>query len=458
MATKKTIAKAAAKGKVKTGAGKGKTIDPKSITSASQIPPKGSKFVGTSPNGLVDVFNGTLSGDIDAVPAAQEMLSTAPDTGGKVNAEYIVTQIGALYGDALLPPLQSPSGKTVSALVFVSGSAKGGYGAFHLSSSQTDFDKMVVDSLNSSGSYSSGSGLARTQFAAAAMRGRAIPHLFPMSRGPHGLRGITDPDANEMKAADTKSVRRALASLSQSRSALAKSIESHSSKALPGHAPADLYERRAKMQRAGLIGELVKANRDVTSLVGVASGIAGGRQHLSTALFCAELIESFQLLTGKGDAGRTDGEAVSRVVSFKLAPEITLVPGFNSGVTQDWWTGGHPDFVNDNSEDDQSENGNGAGVAFLLFLNDFLGVPMDAILAAMPAKGGAPLGETYAALAGAQPGLAQVAGTSGKSAFRAMIQLLEQNAQAPDGTLILPADGNPFPAMANSQQGGLFAH
>jgi hypothetical protein len=290
------------------------------------------------------------------------------------------------------------------------------------------------------------------------MGGRAIPHLFPMSRGPHGLRGITDPEANEMKAADTKSVRRALASFSQSRSALAKSIESHSYNALPGHAPGPVYERRAKMQRAGLIQELVKANRDVAALVGVATGMAGGRQHLSTALFAAEVIESFQLLTGKGDSRQTDGEAVSRVVSFKLAPEIALVPGFNSGVTQDWWTGGHPDFVNDNSQDDQSEKGNGAGVTFLFFLNDFLGVPIDTILAAMPTTGGAPLGDTYAALAGAQPGLAQVAGTSGESAFSAMIQLLLQNAQAPDGTLILPADGNPFPAMPNSQQGGLFAH
>lgn len=457
MATKMK-ANAAAESKAKPAAGHAKTIDPQSITSASQIPPQGSQFVGTSPNSLVDVFNGTLGGDIDAVPAAQELLRTAPDTGGQVNAEYIVSQVGALYGNAKLPSLQSPSGKTVTSLVFVSGSAKGGYGAFHLSSSQTDFDKIVVDSLTSSGSYSSGSGLARTQFKAASMPRHDIPHLFPMSRGPHGLRGITDPDAGEVKAADTESVRRALASLSQSRSALAKLIESHTSHALPEPVPGHAHERRAKLQRSELVRELVKANSDVSSLSGIASGMAGGRQHLSTALFCAELIESFQLLTGKGDAGKTDGEAVSRVVSFKLAPEISLVPGFNGGVTEDWWTGGHPDFVNDNSQSDQSEAGNGAGVTFLFFLNDFLGVPMETILAAMPQTGGAPLGDTYAVLAAAQPVLAQVAGTSGTSAFRAMIQLLQQNAQAPDGTLILPANGNPFPAMPNSHQGGLFAH
>ena len=50
----------------------------------------------------------------------------------------------------------------------------------------------------------------------------------------------------------------------------------------------------------------------------------GGRQYLSTALFAAEIVESFQLLTGKANAGKTDGEAVSRVLAFKLAPEIAV--------------------------------------------------------------------------------------------------------------------------------------
>jgi hypothetical protein len=44
-----------------------------------------------------------------------------------------------------------------------------------------------------------------------------------------------------------------------------------------------------------------------------------------------------------------------------------------------------------------------------------------------------------------------------KSAFEKMIALLQQNAQPAAGTLNLPADGNPFPAMPGAKQGGLFA-
>ena len=118
------------------------------------------------------------------------------------------------------------------------------------------------------------------------------------------------------------------------------------------------------------------------------------RQYLSTALFAAEIVESFQTLTGKADPGHTDGEAVSRVLAFKLAPEIALIPGFNSAVSQQWWN---------------------------------------------------------------YPQLAQVGGRDGASAFWKMISLLEQNAQNPDGTLNLPADGNPFPGMSGAKPGGLFA-
>jgi hypothetical protein len=290
------------------------------------------------------------------------------------------------------------------------------------------------------------------------MNEHEVPHVFPVSRGRHGLLGTIDPDARELKEARPEDLRRALATAWQSCSALAKSIEPHAHSALAMSIPEDAPNRAAKLQRSALIQELVQANLHVASLVGVAATIGGGRKHLSTALFCAELVESFQLLTGKGDAGKTDGEAVSRIVSFKLAPEIALVAGFNAGVTQDWWANGHPDFANANSESDQSENGNASGVMFLFFLNDFLGISLQRILAAMPATGGAPLGHTYDVLVAAQPNLAQVAGANGIAAFTAMIDLLRANAQAADGALNLSADGNPFPNMPNSKQGGLFAH
>ena len=187
------------------------------------------------------------------------------------------------------------------------------------------------------------------------------------------------------------------------------------------------------------------------------AGHAGDRQYLSTALFAAEVVESFQLLTGTANAGLTDGESVSRVVAFKLAAEIGLIPGFNSGVTQQWWANGHPDFVNDNSQSDQSTNGNGAGVMFLEFLTDYLGVPLVQIISHMPKRGGAPLGDTYVNLLQDFPVLTSIAGPDGRSAFAKMVSLLRHNSQRAGGVLDLPADGNPFPMMPGAKQGGLFA-
>ena len=132
-------------------------IDPTQIKSASEIPPSGNQSVGLSPSGLVDVYCGTLAGDVDAQPAGQELLTAESDTGGLSNADYVYTQLSKLYGGVGLPDFQSPSGNTVKCLVFVSGSNQGGYGAFHIPGTQADFDRIVVDSLNSSGNYSSNS-------------------------------------------------------------------------------------------------------------------------------------------------------------------------------------------------------------------------------------------------------------------------------------------------------------
>jgi len=323
------------------------TIDPTQIQDASQIPPSGSQFVGSSPSGRVDVYRGTLAGDVDAPRAAQELLMTGSDTGGLANADYIYNQISALYSGAQLPDFRSPSGNTVKSVVFVSGSTQGGYGAFHIQRTQADFDRIVVDSLNASGEYSPDSALA----------------------GPHDHRIRSD---------------------------------------APG----------------------------------------SGRKFLTAAFFASQIVESFQTLTGKANPGRTDGEAVSRVLVFKLTPEMALVSAFNTGVTQQWWQDGHPDFVNDNSQDSQSVDGNAAGVMFLLFLSDYLGVPLDIILAHMPATNGAPLGRTYEALLSVYPELAKVAGPDGKSAFHAMVSLLQQNAQNPDGSLKLPGGWQPLPSLS----------
>jgi len=342
------------------------TIDPAQITTASQIPPPGAPRVGLSAQGQVDVFCGTLPGDVDALPAAKELLATAPTKGGLSNADYIYNLVSALYAAVQLPGFPSPSGDTVKSVVFVSGSAQQpNYGAFHIPGTQPDFDRIVCDSMNVSGNYSSGSGLG-LRSGPVAIR---APHLF--------------------------------------------------------------------------------------SAIGVGSATActtGDRQYLSTALFAAEIVESFQVLTGTADPGLTDGESVSRVVAFKLAAEIALIPGFNSAVTQQWWADGHPDFVNDNSQSDQSTDGNGAGVMFLEFLIDFLGLSLAQVINHMPNTGGAPLGNTYVNLLKDFPALASVVGPDGSSAFAKMVSLLSDNAQTDGGVLNLPANGNPFPAMPGANR------
>src|SRR6266404_2632335 len=168
------------------------TIDPGQITTASQIRPPGGQPVGVSPQGLVEVYCGTLLGDIDAQPAAKELLGTALDTGGLSNADYIYNQVSALYGGVQLPDFQSPSGNgnNVKSLVFVSGSGQGGYGAFHIPGTQADFDRIVLDSLNVSGSYSAGSALG----SAMALRAIRAPHLFTAYHGSGDLLGIISQD------------------------------------------------------------------------------------------------------------------------------------------------------------------------------------------------------------------------------------------------------------------------
>lgn len=435
------------------------TTDPAQIQNAAGIPPQGATFAGVSPGGVA-VYSGTLTGDIDAAPAAKELLETALDTGTDLNADYIYKQCSALYANAQLPDFAISEGGNnikVKALTFVSGSAQGGYGAFHFPGTQADFDRIVVDSLDASGSYSAGSGLGN---ALAPIKGRK--HLFPMFRGGHDLLGVIHGGDPRLKGVKGDTLREALGIAGQSITALKTAIETRD----PSRAP----ERGVAQHGYGAVKEsddvpqltrkLILANQSLLGLTDAALAASGGRQYLSTALFCAELVESFETLTGKANAGQTDGEAVSRVVAFKLAPEIALIPGFSGAVTQQWWKDGQPDYVSaDNTQNDQSTDGNGSGVMFLLFLTDYLGVALDEILLRMPNTqgNGAPLGNTYVNILKGRPELAQVAGADGRAAFQKMVALLQQNSVNPDGSLNLPANGNPFPGMPGAKQGGLFS-
>lgn len=428
------------------------TIDPTQIQNSAGIPPAHSQFVGLSLQKQVDIYNGTVHGDVDAVPAAEELRAAAPGTPNASNADYIYAQVGALFGKVDLPSFQSPSGNSVKSLVFVSGSTQGGYGAFHIDDAgQASFDRIVVDSLTASGEYSANSGLGSP----VAHLGPKRAYLFPLYSEGTALRSVITGNGL-LKNYTREAIQRSLKIAAHSAVALQRAAETRNPAALPEKSSHDLGQI-AEATHEDLESEVVEANKKVHGLVAAATSATASRKYLSTALFAAEIIESFQTLTGKGDPGKTDGEAVSRVLGFKLAPEIALVPGFNSGVTQQWWQDKHPDFVNDNSQNDQSTDGNAAGVMFLLFLNDYLGVPLDQILKRMPATNGAPLGQTYAALLADFPAFKNSIGADGKSAFAKMVSLLQQNAQNPDGTLNLPANGNPFPSMPNSAQGGLFA-
>jgi hypothetical protein len=424
------------------------TIDPRLIQNPSDIPPQGAQYIGVSPKGLVEVHCGTLLGDVDAQPAARELLGTSLDTGGVANADYIYAQVSALYGSKDLPSFQTSEGNTVKSVVFVSGSTQGGYGAFHGGNNQADFDRIVVDSLNASGNYSAGSG-----FSSMAPLKSQRPRMFPLHRGPADLLGVLHSLDKRLQNAKPAAMRMALSIAHASGNALSTALQKHDGAAVPAQAHLHALHESTKDEQS-----LVHANQVTAGLLEALTRAGGGRQYLSTALFCAEIVESFQMLTHKGNPGHTDGEAVSRVLGYKLAPEVALVPGFNSNETQEWWQSGHPDYVSkDNTQSDLSPVGNGAGVMFLLFLNDYLGVPLDAILAAMPATDGAALGETYVALLATVPALRQTPGVNANDAFDMMIALLEQNSLAADGSLNLPANGNPFPSMPGSQRGGLFA-
>lgn len=127
------------------------TLDPSQIQDPSHIPPPGAHHVGISPGASADVYCGTLVGDIDASPSAQELLSPSPDTGGQSNADYVYDQVSKLYGGIQLPEIAG----SANSVVLVSGSGQRGYGAFHMGNTQADLDRIVVDSRTTSGSYSS---------------------------------------------------------------------------------------------------------------------------------------------------------------------------------------------------------------------------------------------------------------------------------------------------------------
>ena len=306
-----------------------------------------------------------------------------------------------------------------------------------------------------SGNYSPGSGLA----AAIAPARLNVPRIFAAFKGAGELLSVVHADDPRLRNAKEKDIEEARDLALHSIQSLKAALAANNTRTKPltkslRMSVGSAMDKATKLEH--LHHNLIHANQEAIGMVRSITRATATRQYLSTALFAAELVESFQTLTRKANPGLTDGEAVSRVVAFKLTPEISLVPGFSSDVTQAWWRNQHPDFVTDNSQNDQSENGNGAGVMFLLFLNDYLGIALDEILGSMPAADGAPLGDTYVQLLAKHPALKQSVGADGKAAFDKMVSLLQQNTEGPVGMLSLPANGNPFPSMPGAKAGGLF--
>src|SRR5579859_4628853 len=263
-----------------------RTVDPTQIPDPAHIPPAGSQFVGLSSQKFVDVYNGTLRGDVDAVPAAKELWGAAPGMKNVSNADYVYTQVAALYGGADLPSFNSPSGNSVKSLVFISGSAQGGYGAFHINDGvQADFDRIVADSLTVSGNYSAGSGLGTP----VAHLSPKHPRLFPIYTGNSELLAIFHAADKRLKPVKTGVIEQCLKMTAQSAAALQHAVKTGNASQPP--VASNAIRKSSSQGRAEPVRRLVKANRDLLRLVAKAAKASTGRKYLSTALFAAEIVE-----------------------------------------------------------------------------------------------------------------------------------------------------------------------
>lgn len=141
----------------------------------------------------------------------------------------------------------------------------------------------------------------------------------------------------------------------------------------------------------------------------------------------AEVVEVFEDTLANGwDCGRTNGEALSRVLAFE---RYDLLAQDFMPLEQEWWANGHPDFVNDNSSDDRNQIANGCGDLFLYYLHSQLNLGWADIIRA----GGDSLGSAYRTLAGYEGG-------QGFADFIAGLSGLSR-----EGALVLPPNGNPYP-------------
>jgi hypothetical protein len=176
----------------------------------------------------------------------------------------------------------------------------------------------------------------------------------------------------------------------------------------------------------------------------------------------AEVVESYEDRTKNWNAGLTNGESLSRAISFELQPAGGKDPNLSTDPMQTWWKNGHKDYINGNPDftksqptnkegfqfdeyggiqnktqaSDRNPNSNGSGTLFLMYLHNKLGYNWQQIT---HAKGNT-LGEKYQSLTG----------ISGQQGFQNFLKALPTK-KLPNGQteLNLPQDGNPFQTKPN---------
>jgi hypothetical protein len=155
----------------------------------------------------------------------------------------------------------------------------------------------------------------------------------------------------------------------------------------------------------------------------------GAEDPYSASMTAAVMVEVFTAAAGTGwDGQATNGTALRHALVVYLHPEVApLMQGLMHG----WWRHGAGDYLSTNKTDACDPDATGCGLLFLSYLHDGLGHPWPVIVR----TGGVTLAATYAALTGADAGLA----------YPTFLQALAPWVNRTGG-LVLPEHGNPWRA------------
>jgi hypothetical protein len=149
----------------------------------------------------------------------------------------------------------------------------------------------------------------------------------------------------------------------------------------------------------------------------------------SASVTAAVMVEVFTAAAGTGwDGQATHGTALRYALVVHLHPALAPLL---QGLVHGWWRPGAGDYLATNTPDARDPDATDGGLLFLSYLHDGLGYPWPVIVR----TGGATLAATYAALTGADAGLA----------YPPFLQALAPYVDRA-GRLVLPEHGNPWRA------------